>query len=108
MATDVEVICVESERKYFCDGGWTGEQLICLVGQNQRAKRTLCVIVFRHSGARVCASPEWLCRRRLMVRRRSCAVSNHEITMYFSHPSRRGEDAAPQDEDCADPRKQNP
>src|SRR5258707_15285548 len=32
-----------------------------------------------------------------MVRRRSCAVSNHEATM-GRHPSRRGEDAAPQDE----------
>src|SRR5882757_4505615 len=31
-----------------------------------------------------------------MVRRRSCAVSNHEVA---AHPSRRGEDAAPQDED---------
>src|SRR5258708_34001884 len=29
-----------------------------------------------------------------MVRRRPCAVSNHEV----AHPSRRGEDAAPQDE----------
>src|SRR6267142_814779 len=37
-----------------------------------------------------------------MVRRRSCAVSNHEATTHYSsftHPSRRGEDAAPQDED---------
>src|SRR6186997_3294714 len=32
-----------------------------------------------------------------MVRRRSCAVSNHEATMR-PHPSRRGESAAPQDE----------
>src|SRR5260370_652533 len=33
----------------------------------------------------------------LMVRRRTCAVSNHEATMR-PHPSRRGEDTAPQDE----------
>src|SRR5439155_17398019 len=33
----------------------------------------------------------------LMVRRRASAVSNHEATMR-AHPSRRGEDAAPQDE----------
>src|SRR6266481_1883991 len=32
----------------------------------------------------------------LMVRRRACAVSNHEAAI--THPSRRGEDAAPQDE----------
>src|ERR1700737_415155 len=32
--------------------------------------------------------------RGLMVRRRSCAVSNHED----AHPSRRGQEAAPQDE----------
>src|SRR6267154_976131 len=31
-----------------------------------------------------------------MVRRRTCAVSNHETLSL--HPSRRGEDAAPQDE----------
>jgi uncharacterized protein len=34
-----------------------------------------------------------------MVRRRSCAVSNHEATVQRRHPSRRGEDAAPQDEE---------
>src|ERR1700709_801312 len=33
-----------------------------------------------------------------MVRRRACAVSNHE-TASRGHPSRRGEDAAPQDEE---------
>src|SRR5437879_10144427 len=33
----------------------------------------------------------------LMVRRRASAVSNQEATMR-AHPSRRGEDAAPQDE----------
>jgi hypothetical protein len=33
-----------------------------------------------------------------MVRRRVSAVSNHEATA-SSHPSRRGEDAAPQDEE---------
>src|SRR6266481_3438196 len=32
----------------------------------------------------------------LMVRRRACAVSNHEAAI--TRPSRRGEDAAPQDE----------
>src|SRR6202158_5991899 len=32
----------------------------------------------------------------VMVRRRPCAVSNHEAIC--CHPSRRGEDAAPQDE----------
>jgi hypothetical protein len=36
MADDVEVICVKSEPKYFCKGGWTGVSVICLVGQNQR------------------------------------------------------------------------
>jgi hypothetical protein len=35
-----------------------------------------------------------------MVRRRSCAVSNHEVAV-LPHPSRRGENAAPQDEDRA-------
>src|ERR1700753_1598467 len=39
----------------------------------------------------------------LMVRRRSCAVSNHGAkcgpsALHLSHASRRGEDAAPQDE----------
>jgi hypothetical protein len=34
----------------------------------------------------------------LMVRRRVSAVSNHEATVR-PHPSRRGEDAAPQDEE---------
>jgi hypothetical protein len=35
-----------------------------------------------------------------MVRRRSCAVSNHEAenTLNLVHPSRRGQKAAPQDE----------
>jgi len=33
----------------------------------------------------------------LMVRRRYCAISNHEATVR-PHPSRRGEDAAAQDE----------
>jgi putative endonuclease len=33
-----------------------------------------------------------------MVRRRACAVSNHEAPPW-PHPSRRGEDAAPQDEE---------
>jgi hypothetical protein len=32
------------------------------------------------------------------VRRRACAVSNHELRLWL-HPSRCGEEAAPQDED---------
>jgi hypothetical protein len=30
---DEEVIWVKSEPKYFCEGGWTGDTLICPVGQ---------------------------------------------------------------------------
>jgi hypothetical protein len=30
---DEEVICVKSEPKYFCQGGWTGKSLICPSGR---------------------------------------------------------------------------
>jgi hypothetical protein len=43
-------------------------------------------------------SPRMRSIKTLMVRRRPCAVSNHEVKI-GPHPSRRGEDAAPQDEE---------
>jgi uncharacterized membrane protein YfcA len=41
-----------------------------------------------------------------MVRRRSCAVSNHEANVRI-HPSRRGQEAAPQDQSTAETRPLN-
>jgi hypothetical protein len=38
---DEEVICVKSEPEYFCEGGWTGGSLICVVGQNQLTRGTV-------------------------------------------------------------------
>jgi hypothetical protein len=55
----------------------------------------------RHFNPRLLRTSEFNLKRKLsslMVRRRARAVSNHEAPVADLHPSRRGEDAAPQDE----------